>query len=107
MTDALIPRFVDESPERWLRIRPSVANPTMQHPPILVRGTTAFDTDSPHMVIPPDTSNTVPSCGDICHVYLNGTGCNPTESNVASWWTSVTGERGIATIALRYAIISH
>ena len=100
----MIPRFVDESPDRWLRIRPSVTNPTMHpHPPILIRGTIAFDTDSPHLVIPPDTLNTG-HCGEVCHVYLNGTGCNPTESNVASWFTSVTGDRGIATIALRYAV---
>ena len=98
---ALIPRFVEESPERWLRIRPSIANPTMKYPPILLRGTIGFDTDSPHLVIPPDTMNTE-TCGRVIHVYLNGTGCNPTESNVASWLVSVTGDRGIATIALRY-----
>ena len=101
---ALIPRFIEESPEHWLRIRPSVANPAMQYPPILLRGTIAFDTDSPHLVIPPDTLNTE-NCGQVCHVYLCGTGCNPTESNVASWFASVSGDRGIATIALRYAFI--
>ena len=100
LSKALIPRFVDESPERWLRIRPSMANPSMQYPPILIRGPIAFDTDSPHLVIPPDALDRT-TCGEVCHVYLNGTGCNPTESNVASWFASVTGDRGIATIALR------
>ena len=95
------PRFETESGDRWLRIRPSTANAAMVPPPVLVRSDTRYDTDSPHLVVPPATPASASAVG-LCHVYLHGTGCSPTEANVASWLLSVTGDRGVATIALSY-----
>ena len=88
---------------RWLQIRPTTANPKMSTPPILSRrgadgANSRFDTDSPHLVAPPTGS----AGNGTCHVYICGTGCNPTENNPSSWWLSTTADRGIATIGLSY-----
>lgn len=90
--------------DRWLKIRPTTANPDMVTPPVLTRRgpegeNFKYDTDSPHLIAPP-TGYVGADC--ICHVYLCGTGCNPTENNPASWWLSTTADRGIATIGLSY-----
>jgi hypothetical protein len=90
--------------DRWLSIRPTTANPSMSTPPILLRRgaedkTVKYDTDSPHLVAPPTGSA---DCNNMCHVYLCGTGCNPTENNAATWWLSTTADRGVATIGLSY-----
>lgn len=87
---------------RWLHIRPTTANPKMSTPPILSRrgadgANSKFDTNSPHLVAPPTGSG-----NGTCHVYICGTGCNPTENHPSSWWLSTTADRGIATIGLSY-----
>ena len=90
--------------DRWLKIRPTTANPSMSAPPILSRRGTEekmvkYDTNSPHLVAPPTGSA---DCNSMCHVYLCGTGCNPTENNATTWWLSTTADRGVATIGLSY-----
>ena len=91
---------------RWLKIRPSATYATTVSPPELWRQgsrgvLTSFDADSPHLVAPFTCIGSAPE-SHTCHVYICGTGCNPTENSSTTWWLSTTADRGCATIGLSY-----
>lgn len=64
---------------RWLQISPTTCNPNMITPPLLSRANSLFDTNNPHLIIPSSSRTS------ICHVYINGTGCNPTQDGRNTW----------------------
>ena len=73
----------------------------MTAPPVLSRDGVKYDTDSPHLVACSDIANSAPEA-QFCHVYLCGTGCNPTKNTPATWWLSTSADSGMAVIGLSY-----
>ena len=107
MSPGEVPAYIrKDALVKWLRVSPTEANPTMTQPPILRRRSNGieilYDCDTPHLIIPPIITNDINNKVDYCHVYICGTGCNPTTDNTATWLLSVTGDVGIASIALSY-----
>lgn len=64
---------------KWLKIKATTCNPYMATPVILSLSNVSYDTNSPHLVMPSS------EISKFCHIYINGTGSNPTEKNQTTW----------------------
>lgn len=88
------------SDKHWVRVLPSEANKMLKVPPPVNRGSVLIDRNSAHLVGP--VPKAIQHASGICHIYLCGTGCTPTENGTSSWFLSSSWEQQIPTIALSY-----
>ena len=83
----------------WIKIQPTEANSSMELPPCLsLKNGILIDTNSPHVIC----KGSGLKHAHCCHVYIPGTGSNPSERNTAMRYLSTTANDGMTTIGLSY-----
>jgi hypothetical protein len=83
---------------------PTTANFSLTLPDSVKRGEIDFNFNAPHLIGLPIVYASADLYSKYCHIYICGTGCDPTINNTATNWleTSRNVEDIFATVGLSY-----